>query len=53
MLMNMNFISYSKVVFLADSDVDGGHINTLLTNFFFTYWPEMFEQGMVQIAKAP
>lgn len=46
-------LRYSKVVFLADSDVDGGHINTLLTNFFYTFWPEMFEKGMVQIAKAP
>ncbi len=46
-------LRYSKVVFLADSDVDGGHINTLLTNFFFTFWPEMFELGMIQIAKAP
>lgn len=46
-------LRYRKVVLLADSDVDGGHINTLLTNFFFTYWPEMFQMGMVQIAKAP
>jgi DNA gyrase subunit B len=46
-------LRFSKIVFLADSDVDGGHINTLLTNFFFTFWPEMFEQGMIQIAKAP
>lgn len=46
-------LRYSKIVFLADSDVDGGHINTLLTNFFFTFWPEMFEKGMIQIAKAP
>lgn len=46
-------LRYSKVVFLADSDVDGGHINTLLTNFFFTYWPELFEEGAIQIAKAP
>jgi DNA gyrase subunit B len=44
---------YSKVVFLADSDVDGGHINTLLTNFFYSFWPEMFEQGMIYLAKAP
>lgn len=44
---------YSKIVFLADSDVDGGHINTLLTNFFFTYWPELFEHGSMQMAKAP
>jgi DNA gyrase subunit B len=48
-----NDLRYSKIVFLADSDVDGGHINTLLTNFFFTFWPEMFEMGMIQIAKAP
>ena len=46
-------LRYSKIVFLADSDVDGGHINTLLTNFFFTYWPELFEAGAIQIAKAP
>ena len=44
---------YSKIIFLADSDVDGGHINTLLTNFFFTYWPELFVQERVQFAKAP
>ena len=46
-------LRYPKIVFLADSDVDGGHINTLLTNFFFTYWPELFENGCIQIAKAP
>lgn len=46
-------LRYSNIVFLADSDVDGGHINTLLTNFFFTYWPELFENGNIQIAKAP
>lgn len=44
---------YKNIVFLADSDVDGGHINTLLTNFFFTYWPELFANGQMQIAKAP
>ncbi|MBL7664719.1 MAG: ATP-binding protein [Bacteriovoracaceae bacterium] len=44
---------YSKIVFLSDSDVDGGHINTLLTNFFYTYWPELFERGSIQYAKAP
>lgn len=44
---------YSQIVFLADSDVDGGHINTLLTNFFYTFWPELFEQGSIQLAKAP
>ena len=46
-------LRYSKIVFLADSDVDGGHINTLLTNFFYSFWPEMFELGMIYLAKAP
>ncbi len=50
---DLDNLRYSKIVFLADSDVDGGHINTLLTNFFFTYWPELFEHGCIQIAKAP
>jgi DNA gyrase/topoisomerase IV subunit B len=44
---------YSRIVFLADSDVDGGHINTLLTNFFYSYWPELFEKNVIQMAKAP
>lgn len=46
-------LRYSTIVFLADSDVDGGHINTLLTNFFFSFWPELFEKGAIQLAKAP
>ncbi len=46
-------LRYPKIVFFADSDVDGGHINTLLTNFFYTYWPELFENGCIQLAKAP
>ncbi len=46
-------LRYSKIVFLADSDVDGGHINTLLTNFFFTFWPELFEAKAICLAKAP
>ncbi len=49
----MGSLRYSKIVFLADSDVDGGHINTLLVNFFFTFWPELFEQKSIQFAKAP
>ncbi len=46
-------LRYTKIVFLSDSDVDGGHINTLLTNFFFTFWPELFKMGVIQFAKAP
>lgn len=46
-------LRYRKIVFLSDSDVDGGHINTLLTNFFFNFWPELFKEEAIQIAKAP
>jgi len=46
-------IRFSKIIFLADSDVDGGHINTLLTNFFFTFWPDLFAKKSIQLAKAP
>ena len=46
-------LRYSQIVFLSDSDVDGGHINTLLTNFFFTFWPELFAQEIIQVARAP
>jgi len=51
--VNFEKLRYSNIVFLADSDVDGGHINTLLANFFYTYWPELFTNGSIQIAKAP
>lgn len=46
-------LRYSKIVFLADSDVDGGHINTLLANFFYEYFPAMFKEKMIYVAKAP
>ena len=46
-------LRYSKIVFLSDSDVDGGHINTLLINFFYRFWPELFKEGAIQVAKAP
>lgn len=49
-LDNMRF---SKIIFLADSDVDGGHINALLINFFYHNWPELFDMDAIQIAKAP
>lgn len=51
--VNWEKLSFSKIIFLADSDVDGGHINTLLTNFFFSFWPELFEKNAIQVAKAP
>jgi len=41
----------SKVIFLADADVDGSHINVLLAALFYKYLPEMFDRGMIHVAK--
>lgn len=46
-------LRYHSIVFLSDSDVDGGHINTLLVNFFYKFWKELFERNMIKVTKAP